>query len=236
MFTTTVSDDWYPTCVVFDCDGILIDSETRWNAYQKQIFAEYGATMTDELEEELTGSTAQAVAQVLAELTVPEDDTFENHYQRVLDEINAREASVAGEGAELIPGALEVMQKISEVLPVAVASNSSSKLLTHKLNHYGYAPYLRTWVGANDVENPKPAPDMYTEAVQRLGGTPERTLTFEDSGTGVKAAQSAGTVTMVFTQTPEKAPRGNGYFTSFEDPQLHAQLDTWLTMYKENQA
>ncbi|MDO4252253.1 MAG: HAD family phosphatase [Rothia sp. (in: high G+C Gram-positive bacteria)] len=225
---TTLAENWFPTCAVFDCDGVLLDSESRWNQVQRQVFADYGAHMSPELEKELTGSAPSHVAQVLAKLTCPKNLTLAEHQRQVLDHIVSIEDQVVAGGVDPIPGALEALSKLAKVLPLAVASNSSQALLTRKLTTYRYAPYLKTWVGADSVAHPKPAPDIYQEAIRRLGGDPARTLTVEDSILGAQAAQAAGTATLIFGSDPQQPPKAQGFFDSFKDPDFLAQLDQWI--------
>ncbi|MFW0154794.1 HAD family hydrolase [Rothia sp. P6271] len=237
MFTHSVDPAWFPTCAVFDCDGILIDSERSWNAVQKQIFKEYGTELTPDIERQLVGAAAPAVARTLADKTLPNDATetaAEEHYQKILHHLMSVEHDVIRDGVQLIPGAREVMALLAEVMPVAVASNSSQKLLTYKVNHHQYSQYLQTWVGSDAVAQPKPAPDMYLEAIRRLGGNPADTLTFEDSATGTRAAQTAGTVTMVYTQDIEHAPAAQGHFDSFRDEKFLTQIKRWIELYREH--
>lgn len=224
-------DSWVPECAVFDCDGILIDSEKTWNQVQKNVFARYEVELSEELEAELEGSSALTVATAIAERSLPSGATLEQHQADVLETLLAVERELISGGVDLIPGAQEIMAKLASVMPVAVASNSTDKILKTKVETYGYAQYLKTYVSSSDVVNPKPAPDMYLEAVKRLGGSPENAVTFEDSNAGATAAMDAGTRTFVFVRdadSPEGAPRGKGYFSSFEDPDFVALVDSWV--------
>lgn len=224
-------DSWVPDVAVFDCDGILLDSEVKWEAVQNRLFAEYGVVPTPELEASLVGSSAADFARELARLSLPVGADEQAHFERILAVVHEAEFTIIDDGVDLIPGARETVAKLASVMPVAVASNSSSALLQRKVEAYEYVPLLTTWVGANDVAAPKPAPDMYLEAVRRLGGVPECAVTFEDSNAGARAAQAAGTRTFVFVRdadSPESAPRGNGYFSSFEDPAFVALVDSWV--------
>ena len=116
-------------------------------------------------------------------------------------------------------------------MPVAVASNSTANILTLKMESYGYAPLVRTWVSSNDVPTGKPAPDMYLEAAHRLGFEGHEELAFEDSPAGAQAARDAGTKVMIYVPEgtdPAKAPAGFGRFDSVNDPQLWEAARTWI--------
>lgn len=240
MFTTSVASDWFPTSVVFDCDGILLDSESLWRKAQQIVARDLNLTWNDELAEALHGSSTDQVRRVFVEALVGADapEATKSEQEQIVD---TKLRTVAGEifasGIELIPGAKDVMEQLAAVLPVAVASNSDRETLEFKLSNYGYQQYVTTQVSADDVADPKPAPDMYLKAVQELGGTPERALTFEDSVAGATAAQAAGTVTMILTESEaENRPEGNGYFDSFEDPEFRAQITRWVEAARAAQA
>lgn len=231
MFDTSISSSWQPTCAVFDCDGVLLDSESTWLQAQKELFDRFGATFTQEIEESLVGSSALNFARVLAEHTMPAKASLEEgriHEHTIIKAVQEVEIAMLKRGIEPVPGALETIQKLSTVMPVAVASNSSAELLGQKMETFGFAPHLTTWVGADDVVAAKPAPDMYLEAIRRLGGKPQTTLTVEDSVTGARAAQAAGTKTLIFTAHGDSGASGNGRFDSFRDPHFLTALNSWI--------
>ncbi len=231
MFELSTSSDWFPTCAVFDCDGVLLDSESKWQEVQDELCAHYNVTFDAETEDALVGSAAIDFARTLAEFSQPQDASDEEkkaHEKSVIDHVFEVESEMLKRDIDPVEGSLETIAKLSQVIPVAVASNSSGELLTQKMQTFGFDQYLTTWVSADDVENPKPAPDMYLEAVRRLGGDPQYALTVEDSKAGAKAAQGAGTQTMIYVGHGETGAQGNGMFDSFNDPKFQAQLDAWL--------
>lgn len=231
MFETSLASDWYPTCAVFDCDGVLLDSESTWLKAQAELFERFGATFTREDEDALMGSAALDFARVLAANTLPAGASAQQaqaHEKLIVDTVLEVEEGMIDRGMQRVAGALETIKKLSTVMPVAVASNSSADLLKRKMHTFGFADYLTTWVGADDVARPKPAPDMYTEAITRIGGDPTRTLTVEDSVTGATAAQAAGTVTLAFTGHGDTGAPGQGKFDSFEDTAFLVALNTWV--------
>lgn len=238
MFEHTVPSDWFPRCAIFDCDGILLDSETVWNRVQRELFARWGVPFTEEVEERLTGLSAADVAEQLTRLSYEAQqgdgaDTaaYAEHHARITQDLLATERQIISAGVELIDGAQEFLGFLSEHMPVAVASNSTSGILTVKMENYGYAPLVRTWVSSEDVPAGKPAPDMYLEAARRLGFEGHEALAFEDSPAGAQAARDAGTKVMIYTPAgtdPAKAPEGYGRFDSFRDPQLWEAARTWI--------
>ena len=240
MFEHTVPSDWFPRCAIFDCDGILLDSETVWNDVQRELFARWSVPFTEEVEHRLTGLAAADVAQELALLSYEaqygqKPDTasaeYAAHHERVMKDLLTTEHEVISSGVDLIEGAQEFLSFLSEHMPVAVASNSTANILTLKMESYGYAPLVRTWVSSNDVPTGKPAPDMYLEAAHRLGFEGHEALAFEDSPAGAQAARDAGTKVMIYVPEgtdPTKAPAGFGRFDSFKDPQLWEAARTWI--------
>lgn len=175
MFEHTVPPEWFPRCAIFDCDGILLDSETVWNDVQRELFARWSVPFTEEVEHRLTGLAAADVAQELALLSYEaqngqKPDTasaeYAEHHERVMKDLLTTEHEVISSGVDLIEGAQKFLGFLSEHMPVAVASNSTANILTLKMESYGYAPLVRTWVSSNDVPTGKPAPDMYLEAAQ----------------------------------------------------------------------
>ena len=242
MFEHTVSDNWFPQCAVFDCDGVLLDSETAWNRVQRELFQQWGIPFTPDLEERLTGLSAHDVAAALAEFTYTGDMTdtaaYSAHVQATLGELLEIEAQVISAGVELIPGAQRFLGYLSEHMPVAVASNSTAQILDVKMHTYGYAPLVRTWVSSEDVPHGKPAPDMYIEAARRLGCDPADALTVEDSAAGAQAARDAGTKVLIYVPDGDtaSAPAGYGYFESFTDPALWDAARTWVAALERARA
>ena len=234
MFEFSLSPDWAPRCAVFDCDGVILDSETKWGQVQGQVFNGWGVDYTPELQASLVGYTAYDVARRLAELSEPTGLTAQGkqeRYQQVLTDLLTTERATIEAGVDEIPGTVALIKKLAQHMPVAVASNSTAPVLETKIQVAGLADTLTTWVSSDDVAKGKPAPDIYLEAINRLGATPADTVTFEDSEAGATAAVAAGTQTLIFVpdaNSPEGAPKGMGYFSSFEDPALLALADSWL--------
>lgn len=221
--------DWFPTAVVFDCDGVLMDTEAAWGRVVAGVGHELGLEDPTAVAETLTALTAAQVAQGLAEMKEGPDaapETVQCTAARVLSRLQELDAQRLVDGVELMPGVEPLVRRLAEVLPVAVASNSSGNILQAKMEHSGLTPHLRTWVSCEDVSSAKPAPDMYLEAVRRLDGDPGRTLAFEDSAPGARAAVAAGTRTVVVGG--HASAHGHHRVSTFEDPQFLAQVQQWL--------
>jgi HAD superfamily hydrolase (TIGR01509 family) len=181
--------DVQPQAVIFDCDGLLVDSETAWTRAERVLYTRRGVTFTDHHKRELIG-TAGTVAQA----------TFERH----LGLLPGEGAALAEEMRELalleierqappMPGATELVAALRDRgTPVGLASNSPVALVHAALRSAGFAGMFEVVVSAEHVAEGKPAPDVYLEACRRLGVDPARSVALEDSPTGVAAARSAG--------------------------------------------
>ena len=124
-------------------------------------------------------------------------------------------------------GAYETVRAAAAVVPVAVASNSPREELQYKIEELGLAEFVTAQVAVEDVQNPKPAPDMYLEAVRLLGADPAECLAFEDSETGAEAALGAGMQLIAVPSLPGQDPRSPRRLTSLEDPVLRDWIAGW---------
>ncbi len=179
-----------PRAVVFDNDGLLLDTEEAWTRAEQTLFSSRDSEFTLEHKRSLIGSSrAQAAAKIEAMLGLPgEGETLMDElHQLVMEEVLA--------GVAPRPGALELLGKLTQAgVPLAVASNSKRDFLQRTLSGAGLlegGPF-QAIVCADDVEQPKPEPDIYLEACKRLGAEPGECAALEDSPVGVASACAAG--------------------------------------------
>ncbi len=125
-----------------------------------------------------------------------------------------------------IEGAAEVVRDLAEAVPVAIASNTERRLLEHLVAELRLDQVVHEVVAATDVPRPKPAPDIYREAIGRLGARPERTLVVEDSPTGGQAAAAAGCVVLALCLAD--APVVNDLSWADLRADSYAQVGSWL--------
>jgi HAD superfamily hydrolase (TIGR01509 family) len=179
-----------PSAAVFDNDGLLLDTEEAWTRAEQTLFAGLGREFTTEHKRTLIGSS-RALAAVKLETILERPGEGE----RLMDELHELVMEEALAGVAPRPGALELLARLREAgIPLAVASNSERAFLERTLSGAGLlsdGPFA-TVVSANDVEHPKPAPDIYREACRRLGVAPEQAVALEDSPIGVASAAAAG--------------------------------------------
>jgi HAD superfamily hydrolase (TIGR01509 family) len=174
--------------VVFDNDGLLLDTEPCWTAAETALFRSHGQEFDLAAKHALVGTSPVTAAPILARLLgMPEagEQLSADLYVRALAEIS--------KGAEPRPGALALVARLRAAgMPIAVASNSPRAHLLAGLRQVGLQGTFDVVLGVDDVPSPKPAPDLYLTACARLSVSPAATIALEDSPPGVAAAQAAG--------------------------------------------
>ncbi|HMH48140.1 MAG TPA: HAD family phosphatase [Solirubrobacteraceae bacterium] len=179
-----------PSAVVFDNDGLLLDTEEAWTRAERTLFARVGRTFTMAHKRTLIGAS-RSMAAVKLESMLERPGQGET----LMDELHELVMHEALQGVEPRPGALELLARLTDAgVQLAVASNSEREFLERTL---AGAALLRDGpfaviVSATGIEHPKPAPDIYLEACRRLGVEPVTAVALEDSPIGVAAAAAAG--------------------------------------------
>lgn len=203
--------------VVFDCDGLLVDTEPCWTRAEAALFLAHGHAFGPEQKKLLIGRTAEGGGEVMAayfgrpgEGQVLAADLLE----RVRVELEA--------GAAALPGALDLVSACAERVPVAVASNSVRALLDVALHGSGLAGLLPISFAADEVPAPKPEPCLYLAACAALGADPSESVAFEDSHTGVLAARAAGLRLVTVPSLPGQDLDHDWRLDSLTDPDLQA--------------
>jgi HAD superfamily hydrolase (TIGR01509 family) len=187
--------------VLFDLDGVIVDSEPWWHAVRVEWAAARGLTWTEADNRACMGRDSRDWARIMQErlrldLTIPQIE------RAILD---AMVQKYAREPAPCVPGAVEAVARIAATIPSAIASSSHPAVISAALRAVGLAECFRVVVSGNDVPAGKPAPDVYLEAARRLGISPERCLVVEDSLNGVLAGRAAG-MTVVLVPNPSFLP------------------------------
>lgn len=181
--------------VFFDLDGTLIDTESVALASGLKAFAEFGQPVTADFMHQLVGK-AEPQSDAIIRAAFPHLD-FTGFAQAW------RAAFQAGLEADLPlkPGATDLLAAIRQ--PKALVTSTGRDGAHWKLDRAGLSPHFATVVTFHDVTAPKPAPDPYLLAAERLGVNPARCLVFEDSDVGAEAAHRAGCVVV---QVPDVVP------------------------------
>ncbi len=193
-----------PAAILFDCDGVLADTEALHDRIIAEEVTALGWDITaEDAARRFRGQAWEAIQPVIEARLGPDSvppDFVRNLIARVLRALE--------EEVDPVPGALAAIAAIRAAgLPVAVASNSSRAELSTKLRRLGLAEIFRGRAfSVNDVERPKPAPDMYRLAAQACGADPHHCVVVEDSVAGARAGRAAGCRVLGFAHaTPAEA-------------------------------
>jgi HAD superfamily hydrolase (TIGR01509 family) len=173
--------------VVFDLDGVLVDSEAVWDEARRALVAQRGGMWREEATRAMMGmSSVEWSRYVREELGVPMQPPEIS--AAVVAELERRYR----ERLPLIDGAREAVQRLAEVWPLGLASSSNREIIDLVLDEAGLADRFAATVSSEEVARGKPAPDVYLEAARRLGVEPARCAAVEDSSNGLRAAAAAG--------------------------------------------
>lgn len=176
-----------PRAVLFDNDGLLLNTEDVWTEGERLLFESRGREFTLDHKRELIGQSAEHAGRLLEKrLGEPAAD--------LIAELDARVLAELDKGVEEMAGATELLVTLREHgIPIGLVSNSPRRFIEKAIDAVGYAPHFDVVVSAHEVARPKPAPDPYLEACQLLGQAPGLDIfAFEDSPSGVAAAVAAG--------------------------------------------
>ena len=173
--------------VVFDMDGVIVDSEQVWDEVRERYVREVGGTYTDSATRDMMGMSSLEWSRYMADqLGVPGTP------EEINAAIVARMLERYGEAPPLIPGAVEAVRRCAERWPLAVASSSNPELIEVVLDVAGLHDVIPVVVSSQEVARGKPAPDVYLEAARRLGVEPQLCAAVEDSHNGIRSASAAG--------------------------------------------
>jgi HAD superfamily hydrolase (TIGR01509 family) len=178
-----------PDAVVFDNDGLLLDTESVWTRAEQDLFERRGIEFTAEHKRELVGTSAEIAGGVLERRLEEPGRAAE-----LIEELNALVVAELEHGVEAMVGARELLHALRERgTPIGLVSNSPLIFVKRSLEIAGFRDHFDVVLSAHEVAAPKPAPDPYLEACRRLGVQPgPSVVALEDSPTGVAAARAAG--------------------------------------------
>jgi HAD superfamily hydrolase (TIGR01509 family) len=174
-----------PAAVLFDNDGLLLDTEVLWTRAEVILFERFGVTFTIEHKRELIGTSGP-----VAEATIERHLAAPGQGPALMAELHELVMEEALRGVEPMPGAVGLLDALD--LPVGVASNSPRTFVERTLAAAGLRERFGCVLSADDVAHPKPAPDLYVALARGLGAEPAECVALEDSQTGVAAARAAG--------------------------------------------
>jgi HAD superfamily hydrolase (TIGR01509 family) len=195
IMITAVAD-----AVILDLDGVLLDSEQRWNGAKEALVRESGGRWLEEAPQAMIGMSSPEWSAYLRDaLGVPMD----------LDAINRDVVRRMEEGYRhalpLLPGADRAVRALSGRWPLGLASSSNREIIDLFLDLGGFRDDFAVTVSSEEVERGKPAPDVYLETAHRMGVDPERCVAVEDSSNGLRAA-AAARMTVIAVPNPHYPP------------------------------
>jgi HAD superfamily hydrolase (TIGR01509 family) len=173
--------------VIFDLDGILVQSEELWDAARRELVEEAGIEWPPGATDAMMGMSSKEWSKYVHE-EIGLQDSPEEINRKVLERLEARYRS----DLPWIPGAQEAVRRMAERYPLGLATSSNREIIDIVVEVGGFGDVLETTVSSEEVERGKPAPDVYLEAAQRMGVDPRRSAAIEDSTNGLLAAKAAG--------------------------------------------
>ncbi|HET7507295.1 MAG TPA: HAD family phosphatase [Solirubrobacterales bacterium] len=177
-----------PDAVVFDNDGLLLDTESVWTRAEQDLFDLRGAEFTPADKLELVGTSAEIAGGILERRLGEPGRAAE-----LIEELNELVVAELEHGVEAMLGARELLERLQGKVPIGLVSNSPLRFVRRSIELTGFEDFFDVVLSAHEVAAPKPAPDPYLEACRRLGVEPgPEVVALEDSPTGVAAARAAG--------------------------------------------
>jgi HAD superfamily hydrolase (TIGR01509 family) len=173
--------------VVFDLDGVLLQTEELWDEVRAGLAREHGGRYGPEQQRAMMGMSSPEWSRYMAETVgVPGPP------ERISEEVVERMQTRYRERLPLLPGAVEAVRRMAERWPLALASSSNRPLIELALELAKLDSFFAAVVSSEEVARGKPAPDVYLEAAHRLGVPADRCAAVEDSHSGIRSAKAAG--------------------------------------------
>ena len=173
--------------VVFDLDGLLLDTEQVWDEVREALTRERGGRWHERAQADMMGMSSKEWSRYMGdELGVP--DPPEEINRLVVERMQERYR----QELPLVDGAVEAVRRIGARWPLGLASSSNRPLIDLALELMGVAGLFQVTLSSEEVERGKPSPDVYLEAARRLGVEPENVVAIEDSASGIRSAKAAG--------------------------------------------
>jgi HAD superfamily hydrolase (TIGR01509 family) len=190
-----------PAAVIFDCDGVIVDSEGPTFRLLIDDLAAHGLPLTlQQLETDYIGGTIETVAARATAAGARLPATW-------VDDIYARMYAMLAQGTPLMPGILSVLDALDAAgIPCAVGSNGTPEKMQITLGQHGLIPRFRAILSGQAIGRPKPAPDLYLMAALHCGANPAACVVIEDSPSGAQAALAARIPVLGFAPQGPDAP------------------------------
>ena len=173
--------------VIFDLDGVLLDSEQVWDDAREQLAKERGGRWHEHAQRDMMGMSSLEWSRYMHDVVgLPEPP------EEISREVVERMAKLYREHLPVVPGAPEAVDRLAARWPLGLASSSNRELIDLALELLGVKHLFKATVSSEEAARGKPAPDVYLEAARRLGIEPTHAAAIEDSENGIRAAKAAG--------------------------------------------
>jgi HAD superfamily hydrolase (TIGR01509 family) len=173
--------------VVFDLDGLLLDSEHLWDEVREELARERGGHWSAGAQRDMMGMSSPEWSAYMHDkigLAEPAEEINRLVVERMLERYQHE--------LPLLPGAVDAVQRLAARWPLGLASSSNRPLIDRALEAAGLSQLFRATVSSEEVARGKPAPDVYLEAARRIGVDPADAVAVEDSHNGIRSAKAAG--------------------------------------------
>jgi HAD superfamily hydrolase (TIGR01509 family) len=204
-----------PDAIVFDLDDLLVDTSGAWDHAYAALFSAHGAQLHRDDRKRLStlafGQLGHGLARLLGYQARPQD---------LLDQLVVLLSTNAGRPVAPMPGAAELVPALAVSYPLAIATNSPTKVACQHLTTLGLLHCFTVVVGIDHVQRPKPAPDLYAQAARELRLHPARAVAVEDSQIGLDSAHAARYGYTIGISHQGQHLHADAVFTSLADPNL----------------
>jgi len=212
-----------PRAVIFDMDGVLIDSNPFHLQKWIDLLNAHGIPYNpDELPRQILGQRNDHAFRYFFGPNLPDEEN-----QRLSEELESIFRNTFGPHAQPLPGLRDLIMECHETgIPMAVASSAMRENIEFVADALNFRPFFKFMVSGDDVTHPKPHPEIYLEAAKRLEVTPETCVGFEDSFVGIEAVKGAGMKCVAIASTfsaedLQSQTRADRIVKSFEELNLH---------------
>jgi HAD superfamily hydrolase (TIGR01509 family) len=173
--------------VVFDLDGVLVDSEHVWDEVREELARERGGRWHERAQADMMGMSSTEWSRYMHDVV-----GLSASPEEINDEVVRRMQARYADDLPLIDGAVEAVERLAGSFRLTLASSSNRPLIDAVLVEAGLERFFEATISSEEVARGKPAPDVFLEAARRLGVAAERCAAIEDSGNGLRAAHAAG--------------------------------------------
>jgi HAD superfamily hydrolase (TIGR01509 family) len=188
------------SAVIFDLDGVLLDSEPIWNEAKEALVREAGGRWSEDAPRAMMGMSSPEWSSYLHDVL-----DVKLSVEEINRDVVERIERLYEEHMPLVPGATEAVSALSRRWPLGLASSSNREIIDFFVSHTAVGELFAVTVSSEEVERGKPAPDVYLETARRMAVEPRKCVAVEDSSNGMRSAKAAG-MTVVAVPNPHYPP------------------------------